>query len=170
MAWTTQGLYPQFWKDMLVLTAWTTGTPDLDTATGWKLALHSDSVVDGSSPVAFDSTTPAWANTAEVSGTGWAAGGVSLTTIAAGGTSATPTVGVVAGGIFKYDHTNDVSVASTTLATGVKGCIIYFDTATAPYADPCLIAINFGTTYTTSNGTFGITWHANGIFTVDLVP
>jgi hypothetical protein len=165
MAWTTQGLYPQFWKDMVIGTSWTTGTPDLDTATGWKLALHSDSVVDGSSPVNFQSTTPAWANTAEVSGTGWTATGISLTTIA-GGSSATPTVAVAAGGLLVYDHTNDVSVPSTTL-TGVKGCIIYFDTATAPYADPCLVAVNFGSSFSTSNGTFAITWNASGIFSVD---
>lgn len=168
MAWTTQGLYPQFFKDMLIGTTWTTGTPDLDTATGWKLALHSDSAVDGSSPVNFQSTTPAWANTAEVSGTGWTATGISLTTIA-GGSSATPTVTIAAGGVLVYDHTNDVSVASTTL-TAAKGCIIYFDTATAPYADPCLVAVNFGTTYSTVNGTFGIAWNASGIWTVDLVP
>lgn len=169
MAWTTKGVYVQLVKDMLIGTSFTTGTPDLDTATGWKLALHSDSVVDGSSPVNFESTTPAWANTAECTGTNWATTGVSLTTIA-GGSSATPTVSIVTGGILKYDHTNDVSVANTTISTGIKGCIIYFDTVTAPYADACLVAVNFGTTYTTSAGTFGITWDANGIFTVDLVP
>lgn len=170
MAWTTKGLYVKFWSDMLVLTSWTTGTPDLDTATGWKLALHSDALVDGTAPVNFSAASPAWVNTSEVSGTGWAAGGVSLTTAAAGGTNVTPTCAEGTAGSLRYDHTNDLSVASTTLSPGVKGCIIYFDTATAPYADPMLVAVNFGATYTTSNGTFGIQWSATGIFEIDLTP
>jgi hypothetical protein len=59
-----------------------------------------------------------------------------------------------------------VSVASTTLATGIYGCLVYDNTL----APKCAIAaVYFGTTgYTTSNGTFGITWDVNGIFRVQL--
>jgi len=169
MAFSASGLYVFTVQSQMLGTSVTGGPINPATATGWKLALHSDSLTQGTAPINYDATSPVWANTNEVSGTGWTAGGISLTTIAAGG-SATPTL-TISTGTLVYDHTNDVSVVSTTL-TAVRGCIIYFDNATAPAAlvDAMFVAVTFGSNYSTSNGTFGITWDATGIARIDLTP
>lgn len=170
MAWTKSGLYVTTLNEIFKQTSVTGGPIDLDTATGWKIALHSNSLTDGSAPINFSATTVTWANTNEVSGTGWAAGGVTLSTAAAGGTSTAPTVAEGTAGSVRYDM-NDVSVASTTL-TAVRGCIIYFDNATAPSAliDAMLIAVTFGADYSTSAGTLGIQWSATGLTEIDVTP
>lgn len=93
-------------------------------------------------------------NANEVSGTNWAAGGVALTT---------PTMTLVAGVGVMFDAV-DVSVASTTLASA-RGCLIYDDTL-APKA--AIIAITFGADYSTTNGTFAITWDTNGLARITL--
>ena len=95
-------------------------------------------------------------NTGEVTGTAWPAGGVALVS---------PTMTLVAGYGIMFDA-NDVSVASTTLAIGIYGCLIY-DNTLLPKCG--IAAVYFGATgYTTSNGTFGITWDVNGLFRVQL--
>jgi hypothetical protein len=95
-------------------------------------------------------------NANEVTGTGWSAGGVALS----GNTMTLITsVGVM------FDA-NDVSQGSTTL-TGIQGGLVY---ASSPTTKMGLIFVNFGATYNTSNGTFGITWDANGLARIDLTP
>ena len=64
-----------------------------------------------------------------------------------------------------YDM-NDVSAASTTLSA-VRGVIIYAD---ALAGDNNIIGITFGADYSTSNGTFGITWSGSGVASIDLTP
>lgn len=169
MAFSASGIYVFTVSSQMQGTSVTGGPINPATATGWKLALHSNSLTQGTAPINYDSTTPNWANTNEVTGTGWATGGISLTTIA-GGSSATPTLTISSGSLV-YDHTNDTSVASTTLS-GVRGCIIYFDNATSPaaLADAMFVAVTFGADYSTSNGTFGITWAAGGVAAIDLTP
>jgi hypothetical protein len=94
--------------------------------------------------------------TNEVTGTNWSSGGVAL---------ASPAVTLVSTTGVKFDAT-DVSVASTTISTGVLGAVIY-DDSLSPKAG--FVAVYFGgTSYTTNNGTFGITWDSSGIFTVQL--
>jgi hypothetical protein len=93
----------------------------------------------------------------EVTGTNWATGGVALT-----GTELT-----VAAGILTFDAT-DISVASTTI-TNAMAAIHYFNVGTAA-TDPLNLLADFVTNVSTSNGTFGIQWHASGILTCDLVP
>jgi hypothetical protein len=95
-------------------------------------------------------------NTGEVTGTAWPAGGVALVS---------PSMALVAGYGIMFDA-NDVSVASTTIATGIYGCLVYDNTLSPKCA---LAAVYFGATgYTTSNGTFGITWDVNGLFRMQL--
>ena len=111
-----------------------------------------------------DTATPRYAvapyNANEVSGTGWASGGVTL------GTAANFTAVVSAGVGVKIDHTADVSVSGTTL-TNVRGGLIYDQSNATKYA---LCLVNFVSDYSTSNGTFGITWDAAGIIVLDLTP
>lgn len=95
-------------------------------------------------------------NANEVTGTGWAAGGVAL---------GSPTMTLVAGVGIMFDA-NDVSQASTTL-TGAQGCLVY-DNTLSPKCG--IVLVNFGAAYSTSNGTFGITWDVNGVARIDLTP
>jgi hypothetical protein len=90
---------------------------------------------------------------------------VALSAAAAGASSVTPTVTDVSGTL-KYTFTNAVSVATTTL-TNARGLIMYAD---ALASDNNIFAVTFGADYSTVAGTFGITPHANGLFTIDLVP
>lgn len=160
------GLFVHTFQEMFRATALTGGTWDLRTAANFKLALHSNTLTPD-----FSAVDTTWANTNEVSGTGWATGGILLSTIASGGTSAVPTVTESPAGSLMYDHTNDVNVANTTLVNA-RGCIIYEDAVTAPtdLADMMVVAVNFGADYSTTAGTFAITWAAGGVFAIDLVP
>jgi hypothetical protein len=171
MAFSNSGLYLVTLMEAMKETAITgTGGLDYRLATG-KIALHSNTLTQGTAPINYSAASPNWANTNEVSGTGWAAGGVLLSAAAAGATSTVPTLAEGTAGSVRYDHTNDVSVASTTLAN-VRGCIIYLDSITAPAAlvDAMIVAVTFGADFSTTNGTFGIQWAATGIFELDITP
>jgi hypothetical protein len=104
----------------------------------------------------------------EVSGTGWAAGGVLLSAAAAGATSTAPTLTVSPAGAMMWDM-GDVAVSSTTL-TNARCCMIYADAITAPNADPAIILVDFGANFSTVAGTFGIQWSALGVSAIDLTP
>jgi hypothetical protein len=172
MAWTKSGLYVEVLKELLNTTALTGNTagtgPWLMTTD--KIALHSNALTDGTAPINFSAASPNWANTSEVSGTNWAAGGKLLSAAAAGGTSTAPTFSESPTGSLMYDMA-DVDVATTTL-TNARGCIIYADALTAPAAlvDAMCVAITFGADFSTVAGTFHITWDALGVFAIDLTP
>lgn len=171
MAFTASGIYVVTVQEAMKETAITgTGGLDFRLATA-KIALHSNSLTQGTAPINYSAASPNWANTNEVSGTGWAAGGVLLSAAAAGATSTVPTLAEGTAGSVRYDHTNDVSVAATTLVNA-RGCIIYLDSITAPAAlvDAMLVAVTFGADYSTTAGTFAITWSATGIFEIDITP
>lgn len=91
----------------------------------------------------------------EVSGTGYSAGGTALATTTFTGSSGSAT----------FDAA-DTSWSSSTI-TNAKGALIYAD---ALAGNNAICLINFGADYSTNNGTFLITWHATGIFVVDLTP
>lgn len=172
MAWTKSGLYITTITDLLNTTALTGNTagtgPFLLTTS--KIALHSNSLTDGTAPINFSAASPIWANTSEVSGTGWAAGGKTLATSASGGGSTAPAFSESPTGSVMYDMA-DVDAATTTL-TNVRGCIIYADalTAPAPMVDAMLVAVTFGADFSTVAGTFHITWDALGVFAIDITP
>jgi hypothetical protein len=169
MAWTKSGLYITAFVDMLTLVA-LTGAGTLFTNTSSKIALHSNALTDGTAPINFSAATITWANTSEVSGTGWAAGGVLLSAAATGATSTAPTVAEGTAGAVRYDM-NDVAVSGTTL-TAARGCIIYCDPITLPsaMAKAMLIAVTFGADYSTSAGIFGIQWSVTGLCEIDITP
>lgn len=95
-------------------------------------------------------------NANEVSGTGWASGGVALTT---------PTMTLISGVGVMFDAA-DVSASTTTL-TNARGCLIY-DNTLSPKCG--LVFVNFTADYSTVAGTFAITWDTLGIARLDLTP
>lgn len=124
-----------------------------------KIALISDSATPNFS------TDVSWSSTNEVSGTGWASGGIALSAAAAGATSTAPTNTESPTGSYMYDM-GDIAVSTTTL-TNAKAARIYAD---ALASDNLIVLINFGTNYSTVAGTFGITWASTGVYAIDLTP
>lgn len=155
MAWSNSLIASSTFRDGLnnaiALDIGSATTPD-----PLKLALYDNTVTPSQDTDPMEYNVAPWA-TGEVTGTNWAAGGVALTSNA---------LTLLAGTGLKFAAAN-VSVASTTIATGAYGCLIY-DTQTG-LANRAIVAVYFGGTgYTTNNGTFGITWNASGIFTIQL--
>lgn len=148
--WYTQNMLDTFDASALAI--------DLTLAT-YKIVLYNNTRTP-----AFDSAA-SYTATNEVSGTGWAAGGVLLSAAAAGATSTAPTLTISPATVMMYDM-GDVSVAATTL-TNARGCDIYADPVATPTADPMILEVSFGADFSTSNGTFGIQWAATGVGTVD---
>lgn len=147
---TVSGLFVLTWIDILDTTQLAI---DLDLETH-KIALFSNSITPNFSSDTAYAVAPYNAN--EVTGTNWASGGVALTSTAV---SESPT------GTLKWAAAN-VSVASTTLSNARCG-LVYAD---ALGGNNAIVLIDFDADYSTSNGTFGITWAAGGIFTIDLTP
>lgn len=155
MAITASGLYVANWIDILDATQLAI---DLSLTTH-RLALYNNTHTPNFS------TDTAYTATNEVSGTGWAAGGVALSAAAAGGTSTSPTVTESPTGTLMYDM-GDVSVASTTL-TNARGVMLYAD---ALAGNNAIVLVNFGADFSTVAGTFGIQWASGGVFNIDLTP
>jgi hypothetical protein len=149
MAITASGIYVATFVDILDTTQLAV---DLDLETH-KGALFSNSITPNFTTDTAYGVSPYDAN--EVTGTNWSAGGVALT-----GTTVAASSGTAV-----FDAT-DVSVASTTLSNA-RGYLLYAD---ALAGNNAILLVNFGADYSTSNGTFAITWHATGIFILDLTP
>lgn len=93
--------------------------------------------------------------TNEVTGTGYTTGGETL---------GSPTFAIAAG-FATFDGT-DVSLATTTL-TNVRGVVLLDNTVAGL---PLLAAVNFAADYSTTAGTFAITWNGSGIWRIDYIP
>lgn len=132
-----------------------------------SLTSHKIALISNSATPNF-STDASWSSTNEVSGTGWASGGVALSAAAAGATSTAPTTTESPTGSLMYDM-NDIAVSATTL-TAARAARIYADALTTPTADALIVLINFGADFSTNNGTFGIQWASTGVFAIDLTP
>lgn len=151
MALAGSGLFLATFIDMLDDTAldidWTSET-DL------KAALYTNSITTPN----FDSNVGYGAapfNANEVTGTGYTAGGVVLTTTTLTGSS----------GVVTFDAA-DASWTSSTI-TAAEGVLIYDDSQTSNNG---LVLVDLGSPYTTAAGTLLISWSASGIATWDLVP
>jgi hypothetical protein len=92
--------------------------------------------------------------TNEVSGTGYSAGGESLTSVTL----------TQSGGTITFDAA-DVTWASSTITA--RGAVIYDDSLTD---DPLIAYIDFGADKSSSAGDFVLSFNASGIFTLDLTP
>jgi hypothetical protein len=149
VAVTASGLYVATFVDILDTTQLAV---DLDLETN-KGALFTNTITPNFTTDTAYGVSPYDGN--EVSGTGWAAGGVVLTGTTVSGGSGTLT----------FDAT-DVSATGTTL-TNARAYLLYAD---ALAGNNAIVLVDFGGDYSTNNGTLGITWDASGIFTIDLTP
>ena len=92
--------------------------------------------------------------TNEVSGTGYSAGGESLTSVTL----------TQSGGTITFDA-DDVTWTSSTITA--RGAVIYEDSLAS---DPLIAYIDFGADKSSSAGDFVLSFNASGIFTLDLTP
>lgn len=92
--------------------------------------------------------------TNEVVGTGYTAGGESLTSVTL----------TQSGGTITFDA-DDVTWASSTITA--RGAVIYDDSLAS---DPLIAYIDFGADKSSSAGDFVLSFNASGIFTLDLTP
>jgi hypothetical protein len=156
MALTTSGLYVANMIDVFDAT---------QLAIDLSLTSHKVALLSASASANF-STDVSWSNTNEVSGTNWATGGIALSAIASGGTSAAPTNTESPTGTQMYDAA-DFVVANTTLSSFVA----YRLYADALASDNLIVLVYFGgTAYSTNAGTLTIQHAATGIFTIDWTP
>lgn len=132
-------LYNSFKRDIM------NGGIDLDTDT-IKVALVTSSYTPN-----YDTHDNFDDITNEVSGTGYTAGGVTLTgqSVTADNTDDE--------GVF---DANDVSWASSTITA--RGAVLYQSTGTAS-TSKLISYIDFGSDKSSSDGTFQVTWNAEGI-------
>ena len=152
MAWSGSGLFVSTWIDILDATQLAV---DLSLTTN-KWALFDNTITPDYNATAANSAYGAgvWAS-GEASGTGYTAGGTVV---------ASPTL-TGSSGVMTFDQA-DTSWTSSTI-TSARGGLLYADALTGNNG---ICAVDFGSSYSTSNGTFLITWNASGVFTVDLVP
>ena len=92
--------------------------------------------------------------TNEVSGTGYSAGGNSLTSVTC----------TQSGGTITFDA-DDVTWTSSTITA--RGAVVYDDSLAS---DPLICYIDFGADKSSSSGDFVLSFNASGIFTLDLTP
>lgn len=150
MALATSGLFIPTWMDALDASQLALNL-DLDTH---KVAMFTNSITTPN----FSTNTAygvAPFNAAEVSGTGYTAGGALLT-----GTTLTDSPS----GTLKWDG-DDVDWTSSTISAA-RGAAAYADAL----ADELIALIAFGADYSTVAGLFRIQWHASGIVTIDITP
>ena len=112
-----------------------TATHDFTNATGntFKLALYDNSA-------SFTAATTAYTATNEVSGTGYSAGGGTLTNV-------TPTTS----GTTAFTDFADLTFSSATITA--RGALIYNDTAAS---DPSVVVLDFGSDKSSTAGDFTI--------------
>jgi hypothetical protein len=140
------GLYVVTWRD---------ATDTSDAVLNLLLSTNKvDLYVDAKTPN-FD-TDAAYDATNEVA----SAGGYTRDTKTVGGT---PTWALGNAGQLKYDWSTTVDWSSSTITA--RGMILHTAAANLPFC-----AVTFGSDFVSTNGTFSIDAHANGIFVIDLVP
>jgi hypothetical protein len=92
---------------------------------------------------------------------------VTGTNYTAGGTAITATEVTLASGVLTFDAAN-VSWASSTIANAMAG--VFYTNVGSAATDQLVSLHDFVTAASTTNGTFEIAWHANGLFTLDYTP
>jgi hypothetical protein len=148
----------------------------LGVVTGSLYGLTAQKMLDGSTPIVWVSATIKcglttstytpnqdthhfWSDvTNEVTGTGYIAGGVTLTTT--GGSSYDTATDQI-----RLDGT-DASWATSTITA--RRAVVWNDTAGASTTDPVMGWVDFGADVATTAGTFQITWDTTGIIVYDV--
>jgi hypothetical protein len=133
-------------------------------AVDWSLATHRVAFLSNSATPNFD-TDSSWNSTNEVTGTGWATGGVLLSAAAAGATSTAPTNTISPTGTWMYDM-NDIAVSGTTVSNA-RALRQYAD---ALAGDNLMYLINFTADFSTNNGVFGVQFAGTGVIALDVTP
>ena len=157
MAFGGSGFFTISIKDILESTAildWTAGT--------WNVALFPNSITPDYTVTAANTAydTGVWTAAAELdSGGDWPTGGPALASQAVDAEQ--PGAGQV-----RLDAA-DVSQVNTTL-TNARGCLIYMGSIGSPVVDQGLLSVDFGSDFSTTNGTFAITWDTNGVAFFDV--
>lgn len=151
MAVTASGLYGLTLEKMMNATALPTN--GLESETAVKVLMVTDSEVPN-----FDTHDFRNDITAEVTGTGYTAGGVVITS----------TELTLASGVLTYDAA-DASWSSSTIANAMAA-VGYFGRGGASSADELVFLSDFVTAASSSSGTFTVQWNAAGIYTVDYTP
>lgn len=136
-------LYNSFKRDIM------NGSIDLDTDT-IKIMLVTSSYSPN-----IDTHTKRSDITNEVSGTGYTAGGATLANKAVTADNTNDR------GVFDAD---DVSWTTSTITA--RGAVLYKSRGGASSADELIMYLDFSTDYTSTAGTFLITWNASGILTL----
>lgn len=154
MAVTASGLYGPTLEKFLIATSLPTNGIESETAV--KVLMITNSATPN-----FDTHDFRDDVTNEVTGTGYSAGGATLTSTEVA--LATP-----AAGQLNYDAA-DVSWTTSTISSA-RAAVGYFARGGASSADELIFLSNFGADASTSAGTFTIQWHANGIFYIDHTP
>ena len=102
----------------------------------FKLALYTNSAT-------LDVTTTAYTTSGEVVGTGYTAGGGTLTNVS-------PTTS----GTTAFTDFDDLSFTSATITA--RGALIYNTTPAHTYTNPSVVVLDFGSDKTSTAGTFTI--------------
>lgn len=150
MAVTASGLFGLTLEKMMIDT--------LGLSVESESALSVAMITDSATPdfTAHDFWSDLEAN--EVSGTGYSAGGETLT-----GTEVT-----LSSGVLTFDA-SDPSWASSTISNAMAA-VGHFSRGGATSADELLFLLDFVTAASSDGGTFLIELNASGIFTVDFTP
>ncbi len=129
---------------------------NLSSATAFKLALFTNSLAPNfSQSGAAYGTSPL--NTAEVSGTGYTAGGVGLTGAVFEELSGSP-------GTARWTFDSPVQWTSSTI-TNARGGLFYVP----GISNRAVLLRTFGQDYSTQSGTLSVTFHASGAWTNGLL-
>lgn len=136
-------IYNSFKRDIM------NGSIDLDTDT-IKIMLTTSSYTPN-----IDTHTKRSDITNEVSGTGYTAGGATLANKAVTADTTNDR------GVFDAD---DVSWTTSTITA--RYAVLYKSRGGASSADELIMYLDFSTDYTSTAGTFLITWNASGILTL----
>ena len=166
MAWTESGLfaYPLYLESLTGVAAATYGW--LQAANNYFYLTTNSDTVASSGYGQTASSLNAYTSTYEVTSTSgnWPAGGLASSVLATGSGTLNPAFSITGTAPTVIAWTaNNVSVASTTLANAYGG-YFYSNTASPKYR---IIGIYFGGSgYSTTAGTFAITWSSGDIATI----
>ncbi len=168
------------WFTATLLCALTGGVPtgspttiNLTSETALNIVLSGSGTTDYTVPIAYNNATPTWTNAQEVvSTTNWPTGGIALSTAYSGADVVTTFIQGGSSGAYTliYSWTHPVTVANTTIASGIWAFQIYYPSITGGGAASKaeLLGIYVGTGYTTVAGTLSITPAGGGLSALTL--
>lgn len=129
---------------------------NLDSETDLKAALYGASITPDYDAAAASAAYAAGVYSGtELTGTGYSAGGIVLTS----------TTFTASAGVTTFDAA-DISWTTSTI-TGARGLLVYVNTLTPKAA---IVLVDLGSSYSTAAGTLAVNFSASGIFSIDLVP